>query len=199
MASPSTRTSGAGKVAIFGVTLLALAGALAAGASQLQGGDYLGYALRVTARISLAAFLLAYIARPLVQLLDRGRWLVRHRRYLGLAAAASHTVHFGYVLAYDRVAEQPADALTWLFGGTAFALFWIMALTSNDAAMRWMGRRWRQLHRFGMHYLWLVFFYTYLGAAAGAGGWYWVFPGVLAAGLGLRAAAFTRRRRAAAA
>lgn len=183
-----------GKQAIFAVTALALAGSLAAGAYQFQGIDYLGYALRVTARISLLAFLLAYAARPLVQLLDRGRWLLRNRRYLGLAAAASHTVHFGYVLAHDRLAEQPADPATWILGGAAFGLFWIMALTSNDASVRRLGRRWKHLHRFGMHYIWLVFFYTYLGAALGAGGWYWVFPVALAAALGLRVAAFLRRR-----
>ena len=196
MIHTSRRTAGmTGKTLIFAGVLVAVGVALAVGAHQQQGVDYLGHALRVTARVSVVFFLLAYVARPLVQLAGRGRWLLRHRRYLGLATAVSHTVHFTYVVAHDRVAEHPADPLTWVLGGTAFVLLWAMALTSNDASVRRLGRRWRQLHRFGMHYVWLVFFYTYLGAAMGAGGWYWGFPLALAAALGLRAVAYARRHR----
>ena len=38
-----------------------------------------------------------------------------------------------------------------------------MAATSSDAAVRMLGtRRWRNLHRFGLYYLWIVFTVTYL-------------------------------------
>jgi hypothetical protein len=38
----------------------------------------------------------------------------------------------------------------------------LLAATSSDAAMRWLGiRAWTQLHRFGLYYLWAVFTITY--------------------------------------
>ena len=48
--------------------------------------EELGYGLRVSARLAFAALLIAYIARPWRQLAGGGRWLLRHRRYFGLAA-----------------------------------------------------------------------------------------------------------------
>jgi DMSO/TMAO reductase YedYZ heme-binding membrane subunit len=180
---------------IIGAAIAAFGAPLLLAPAGLAGIDYYGYALRVTARVSMTFFLLAYVARPAVQVLGSGRWLVRHRRYLGLAAALAHTVHFAYVVAYDRVTETPADMATWVLGGAGFGFFWLMALTSNDLAVRRLGRAWRWLHRAGMHYIWVVFFYTFLGAAIAAGGWYWCFPLALLAGLLLRIAAWIRRRR----
>lgn len=185
--------------AIVGSTMVVIVVALVLAPSELTGIDYYGYALRVTARVSVTLFMLAYVARPAVQALGVGRTLVRHRRYLGLSAALSHTVHFFYVVAYDRVTEQPADAVTWIFGGAGFVFFWLLAATSNDFAVRRLGRWWRRLHRAGMHYIWLVFFYTFLEAAASSGGWYWIFPAALGAGLALRLAAWWLRRQRAAA
>jgi sulfoxide reductase heme-binding subunit YedZ len=183
-------------LAILSIAVAAIGVSLALAPAGLSGLDYYGYGLRVTARISVFFFLLAYVARPLVQLFGHGRALVRHRRYLGLVAALSHTVHFGFVLAYDRLTPTPADPITWVLGGAGFGFFWLMAATSNDYALRRLGGWWRRLHRTGMHYIWLVFFYTFLGVAAAADGWYWIFPAALVAGLGLRVAAWLRSRRA---
>ncbi|HEX4847222.1 MAG TPA: hypothetical protein VFV30_03695, partial [Novosphingobium sp.] len=36
-------------------------------------------------------------------------------------------------------------------------------LTSNDAAMRALGRNWKRLHTFGIHYVWLIFTLAYAG------------------------------------
>lgn len=179
---------------IIAAAIVASGVPLAMAASQYTGIDYYGYGLRVTARVAVTFFVFAYVARPLVQVLGVGQWLVRHRRYLGLAAALTHTVHFGFVVAHDSVTDQPADLVTWVLGGLAFVLFWVMAATSNNVSVRQLGVWWRRLHRFGMHYIWLVFFYTYLGAAVGTGGWYWTFPVALLSGLVLRIAAFARQR-----
>ena len=46
---------------------------------------------------------------------------------------------------------------------------WVMALTSNRAAQQRLGRWWSRLHRFGMHYLWLVFMQAFIGIALTAG------------------------------
>ena len=57
--------------------------------------EHIGYMLRVTARLAFAVLLLAYVARPMAELLRSRRVLMRHRRYLGLAVALVMTVHFG--------------------------------------------------------------------------------------------------------
>ncbi len=153
--------------------------------------DAYGYGLRVTARITLAFFGLAYIARPLVQLFGFGQWLVRQRRYLGIMAAVSHTVHFVYVVLYLDVSNEPLVLVTGVFGGLGFVFFWLMALTSNNASMRALGVWWRRLHKTGMHYIWGIFFVTYLFSA-------WGTAAVVAiAALRLAAFVVVRRRRTA--
>lgn len=86
------------------------------------------------------------------------RWLKaptlrRWRRPLGLAAfafAALHTVHF---LLYGRLWPDRLDILVkrpyMAIGLVALLLFLPLALTSTDAAVRWIKpRRWRLLHLF---------------------------------------------------
>ena len=127
--------------------------------------DHIGYMLRVTARLAFGLLLLAYLARPIWQLSGQGKTLLNLRLYIGLAAALSHTVHFGYVWAYLTVTEEPTSWVTLVFGGAAFALLWAMALTSNSAGRRKLGVWWRRLHLTGMHYLWLIFMQTFVAQA----------------------------------
>ena len=186
------------KEALPGYLIVAASVALVAAALLLhperyQGADYIGYALRVTAWISVGFFLLAYLARPLTRL-GGVRSLVRSRRYLGLGMAFSHSVHFGYVVAYSRLPEVTVDLLTWLFGGAAFVLMWAMALTSNDASVRALGPNWKRLHRFGMHYLWGIFAFVYVGGAlAGPSIDRLVLAGAFLGAAGLRAYVHLRR------
>jgi DMSO/TMAO reductase YedYZ heme-binding membrane subunit len=114
-----------------------------------------------------------------------GRWLVLHRRYLGLAAAFAHTVQFGYIVLYTGASADGIDPVTLVAAGGAFVFLWLMALSSNDFAVRRLGRWWKRLHRVGIHYLWVVFVYTFGGIALFAP-WYWSFVAVGIAGLLLR-------------
>ena len=177
-----------GRELIFLVGITALLGSLILAPTYETVHEGYGYGLRVTARVTFAFFMLAYVARPLVRLFATGRWLVRHRRYLGLMAALSHTVHFGYVLLYFYSVDEVVDLGTKILGGLGFVLFWLMALTSNDAAVRKLGPWWKRLHLFGMHYNWLIFLVTYLAS-------WWALPLVLAGG-GLRLAAWFKARQA---
>ncbi|MEC7956327.1 MAG: hypothetical protein VX158_03810 [Pseudomonadota bacterium] len=79
--------------------------------------EELGYGLRVSARLAFAALLIAYIARPWRQHTGGGRWLLRHRRYFGLAAALTHTVHFGYIVALFMLTDEVLEVTTAIFGG----------------------------------------------------------------------------------
>lgn len=155
-------------ILIGGVLAVALPLAVAPSVyPEFTSADFVGYALRVTARVAGALFLLAYIARPLVQLYGVGSSLVRHRRYLGIAAAIAHTVHAAYLVVLFRALGEWPDLITLVFGGFAFVLFWAMALTSNDAAMRALGSRWKTLHRTGIHYIWFIFLQTWAGRVTG--------------------------------
>ena len=185
---------------LIGATAVGLVLALAVSPAALSLSsditlEHIGYMLRVTARLAFFMLLLAYIARPLGQLAGPGFGLIRLRRYLGLSAALSHTVHFGYVCAYLMVSGEPIDWTTTVFGGAAFALLWMMALTSNNRARRAMGLWWRRMHLVGMHYIWLIFMQTFIGVALTASSnWAQAMSVLGLVALGIRASAWLSQR-----
>lgn len=181
------------KYLIFAIVLIALVIPLSL-ATEMAAQDYASFGMRLTARLAAGFFLLAYIARPLLELTGVGRQLVRHRRYLGLAAAIAHTVHAYFIFDYFRIINESIEPFVLVGGGGAFVSLWFMALTSNDASQRVLGANWQRLHRFGLHYLWLIFFQTLLGIAL-VNTAYW--PSVVAFALAalLRARAWQVRRR----
>lgn len=144
------------------VGLFALWLGLATGAGP---ADQWGRAARWTARIGLPIFLLTYAASSLAKLWrnDFTRSLWQNRRWWGLGFAACHTVHlYALVRALDASGAQRTFA-SLVPGGTAYILIALMALTSNNAAMRALGRGWKRLHTFGIHYVWLIFTLAYAG------------------------------------
>lgn len=183
-----------GKPLIYLILGLALAASLLLAPDYPVARDYYGYGLRVTARIAFLFFMLAYLARPMVQVLGQGQWLLRHRRHLGLAAAIAHTVHFLYIVLFFRETGEDIELITIVFGGLAYVLFWLMALTSNRPSQRLLGPWWGRLHTFGMHWIWVIFFQSWVGGAMVVP-WQWAFVALSIAGLGLRIAAFAGRRR----
>ena len=145
--------------------------------------------LRVTARLSGVLFLLPFTASALHRLLRRPstRWLVRERRALGLTFAAAHAWHAVAVALYLTVLGEPVDAVTLGGGSLGFLATAALAATSNDRAVRTLGRSWRRLHLAGSYYLWAVFTSTAIPAAVQLGR-----PGtillsvLLVGGLGIR-------------
>ena len=150
------------------IIAVAAVGALAiCGTAALLPGDFhhrLSLATRLTARWSALWFLLAFTARPLFQIVGPA-WapVSRQRRYIGLGFAFAHTVHGGALTWLILSGGASRGPLVWIGGGIAYALMWAMAATSNDAAMRALGRNWRWLHLTGMWWLWLVFINSYFG------------------------------------
>jgi len=127
--------------------------------------DQWGRAARWTARIGLPIFLVAYLASALGRLwpgnLTRTIW--QQRRWWGLAFAACHTIHlYALVRAIDASGEVRTIA-SLIPGGSAYVIIFLMALTSNDAAVRMLGRNWKRLHTIGIHYIWLIFTLAYAG------------------------------------
>ncbi len=119
-------------------------------------------AARYTARASFFLFITVYLIAPASQLLPHLAVLMRERRGLGLAFAGAHFVHLGALIAFFQVSGHTPALLTVTLGGLAYVLIGLMALTSNEAAVRTLGpANWRRLHTLGLHYVWFIFAATY--------------------------------------
>lgn len=106
-----------------------------------------------TGDFSARFLILALMATPLTLLLPgwRGpRWLMKRRRYLGVAAfgyAVAHTAL--YLVAKSSLSAVLEDALRagiWT-GWIAFLIFTPLAVTSTDGWVRRLGPRWKALQR----------------------------------------------------
>lgn len=132
--------------------LLALPGAVII-VRYATGATFYGEVVLATGQLS-AQLLIATMAVTPLALMFPGRpwvgWLLRRRRYLGVAAfgyAALHTAvyllrkgTFGLILAEGA---EPGLLTGWI----ALAIFVPLAITSNDASVRRLRRLWKRLHR----------------------------------------------------
>jgi DMSO/TMAO reductase YedYZ heme-binding membrane subunit len=175
----------------------------------VQGTDDGGVrvALHWTARTSLILFVAAFVASSVNRLWRGGavgKWLLRNRRGLGVSFAVSHVIHLGLIA--TRMTAHADDfwetrtVASMIPGMTAYAFTALLALTSFDGAVRWLGRkRWKALHKTGVYVIAAVFLGAYLGQAKSHPGYY-AAVGLLAGALLLRLVArlsVMRRRRAA--
>jgi sulfoxide reductase heme-binding subunit YedZ len=126
-------------------------------------------------------------------------WLVRLRRMLGLFSFFYASLHLTTYLWLDQFFIWPeilTDVVKRPFitvGFAAFVLMLPLAATSTDGMMRWLGRRWTQLHRLVyavavlgvLHYWWLVKADVREPA---------IYAALLAVLLGVRALRWRRRR-----
>ena len=112
-------------------------------------GEYLHWTGVQAARL----LLLTLAVTPLTRLLPRAaaiRWLMRRRRDIGLVTffyALAHTL--AYLVRKSDLPLIASEALEagMLTGWIAFLVFIALAMTSNDASMRALGRQWRSLHK----------------------------------------------------
>lgn len=174
----------------------AVAAAMLTGAGDVERSQL---AARWTARASFLVFLIVYAAPALDRLRPSAatRQIRRHRRQWGLGFASAHAIHLAALTHLLALTGQRPPAVTLAGGGFAYLLILAMTLTSNDAGQRALGRAWRWLHGFGIHYVWFVFFLSYAGRLAepermttGL-----IFAPLAAAALGLRVAAWSRKGR----
>lgn len=162
--------------------------------------DQWSRAARWTARIGLPIFLLTFTASSLAKLWPNAvtRSLWQNRRWWGLGFAACHTTHLYALVRYLQISgeDRPLPALA--AGGMAYVLMFAMAATSNDAAMKTLGRNWKRLHSAGAYYLWLIFTLSYSSRLAEPGKLSEAVYGVTLcfAALGLRIAARRKPKRA---
>jgi DMSO/TMAO reductase YedYZ heme-binding membrane subunit len=156
------------------LTIAALVGAAAAAVIAADGAGVEGVrlAIRITARTSVALFLLAFTAAPLARLFPGPftRWQRANRRWLGLAFASSHAVHAAAIVALARLHPVtfgelvPPAAL--IFGSVGYFFVVAMAVTSSDRAVALLGPRfWKAIHLTGAIWLWGAFMNSNLSRA----------------------------------
>jgi hypothetical protein len=199
-------TLGGGRLVALAAFLLLAMSALVL-AFEGTGEPGLRMWIRATARTSLVLFGAAFTASSLRSLWPTPAtgWLLRQRRYLGLSFAFSHGLHLIAIL-WLRGQLGPAfeiDTVTIVFGGGAYVMIALLAATSSDRAVAWLGRRrWRMLHRIGVYWIWIIFANSYTARAVMA-----IARGTESLGyvpvalfiwalLGVRIAAWARARRA---
>jgi sulfoxide reductase heme-binding subunit YedZ len=131
--------------------LLALPGAFMT-YRYVQGTTFYGEYLHATGELGARLLIVTMAVTPLRLMFANAawtRWLVRRRRYLGVAA-------FGYALLHataylqrqsPAVITKEAAELALATGWVALLVMLLLAATSSDAAVRLLGRRWKWLHR----------------------------------------------------
>lgn len=118
----------------------------------LFGEVYYGGYVHDTGRWSAWLLLLALAATPLRLTFPRSRpaqWLVAGRRSIGVASfvyAGAHLIAYLMRQDWERIAEDFVQTGFWT-GWMAFAIFAVLAATSNDLSVRLLRRGWKNLHR----------------------------------------------------
>jgi methionine sulfoxide reductase heme-binding subunit len=111
--------------------------------------------LHPTGEFSARLMILAMCIGPLASLIGQKgwiRWLLAHRRHIGVAAFGYAVLHLVYYLIdmecslADMLAELDATGI-WTGWLATFAML-LPALASNDAAMRMLKRNWKRVQQF---------------------------------------------------
>jgi sulfoxide reductase heme-binding subunit YedZ len=121
--------------------------------AYLTGRLFYGEMVHASGEWAIWCLMAALAVTPLRRVFPRQAWtawLLPRRRYFGVAAFAYALLHATvYVLRQGELPRILAEALEagMLTGWLAFAIFVPLALTSNDASARRLGRAWKRLHR----------------------------------------------------
>jgi methionine sulfoxide reductase heme-binding subunit len=147
------------KIVISMAVFLGVAFAIAWGGFGITDASTL-FLVKLTARTSCLAFLLAFIASPLRRLWQSplSLWLLQNRRFLGLTMAVSHTYHAVSFITLDVYVRGLAQPDASPFATVAYVLLFAMTLTSFPLTSKAIGSRaWRTLHTTGIYYSWVIF------------------------------------------
>ena len=142
-------TSNIGRYALWGLLALPsipMAIGLGSGARSAEA------LLHPTGEFATRFMIIAMAATPLAMLFRAGwtGWLLRNRRYFGVAAfvyAAAHTVLYVVDMGSVQLMLDEFWALGIWTGWLAMFVFIPLGLTSNNWSMGLLGRRWKTLQR----------------------------------------------------
>lgn len=134
--------------------------------------------LHPTGEFAVRFMIIALMLTPLSLLFNHQswtRWLIKRRRYFGVAAFFYALLHTGIYLV-DKGSITPVindlSKFAILIGWLAFAIFIPLALTSNNWSVKKLGNNWKRLQR--LAYVaalltlahWVFLEYHFAGAAA---------------------------------
>ncbi len=125
--------------------------------------DALPILMRPTAQMAFLFFFLAFTTSSLHILRPSAysKWAMKNRRYLGLNFALIHFVHLGFVLSNLALTPASREPQVLSVGALAYLFVFLLAATSNNAAVRKLGaKRWKMLHKSGSYYIWFIFLAT---------------------------------------
>ncbi len=114
---------------------------------------FYGEFIHITGDWSARLLILTLLMTPLRRLVPQQRWtawLVRQRRYLGVAAFAYSVPHLvAYLVKLGDMARILSEGIEpgMLTGWVAMLIFTALAVTSNNTSVRKLGKRWKLLHR----------------------------------------------------
>lgn len=152
MLNPGSRQLWWTKQILFGLALLPLLRLLWLGMHDRLTANPIEFITRATGDWTLYFLCFTLAISPLRRLTGQNS-LLRLRRMLGLFTFFYASLHFLTFLWFDHffdLADMVRDVLKRPFiamGFSAFVLLIPLAVTSNDAMVRMLGRRWMLLHR----------------------------------------------------
>lgn len=152
MLNPGSRQLCWTKQILFGLALLPLLRLLWLGMHDRLTANPIEFITRATGDWTLYFLCFTLAITPLRRLTGQNS-LLRLRRMLGLFTFFYASLHFLTFLWFDHffdLADMVRDVLKRPFiamGFSAFVLLIPLAVTSNDAMVRMLGRRWMLLHR----------------------------------------------------
>jgi sulfoxide reductase heme-binding subunit YedZ len=116
------------------------------------GATYYGEYVHATGDFAARLLIVAMAVTPLRLAFANAAWtawLSRRRRQIGVAVFGYALLHASAYLLRQPAATIAADAAEppMAAGWVAFMGMLALALTSNDASVRWLQRRWKMLHR----------------------------------------------------
>ncbi len=122
--------------------------------NAFRAGDlFYGEMMHASGELSARLLLLSLAITPLRLFFSESNWpnwLLHRRRYFGVAAfiyAILHTaVYLDRKIGSGLLLQEAAEFSMWT-GWLAMAILVPLAMTSNNAAVRWLKRTWKKLHR----------------------------------------------------
>jgi sulfoxide reductase heme-binding subunit YedZ len=115
---------------------------------------FYGEFIHITGDWSARLLILTLLVTPLRRLMPRQgwtTWLMRQRRYFGVAAFAYAAPHLvAYLVKLQDMARILSEGIEpgMLTGWIAMLIFTALAVTSNNTSVRKLVKRWKVLHRF---------------------------------------------------
>jgi DMSO/TMAO reductase YedYZ heme-binding membrane subunit len=125
--------------------------------------------LRLSGRVGMGLFFVSFGASTLHRLFNAGwsHYLIKNRRYYGISTAIVLWSHFLVILSLSVTAsEWFRESAPWFIlypGSGVFILVGLMALSSNDYAVKKLGpKTWKTLHLVGGYTALAAFTYEYV-------------------------------------